>query len=50
MADAKPATSGLFIINPLAGAGGVANLFSTHPSTEERVEKLREIAAQMHSF
>ena len=50
MADAKPATSGLFIINPLAGVGGMANLFSTHPSTEERAEKLREIAAQMHSY
>lgn len=48
--DAKPATSGLFIINPLAGVGGVANLFSTHPSTEERVKELREIAAEMHSF
>lgn len=48
--DAKPATSGLFIINPLAGVGGMANLFSTHPSTEERVKKLREIAAEMHSF
>lgn len=48
--DAKPATSGLFIINPLAGVGGVANLFSTHPSMEERVKKLREIAAEMHSF
>ena len=48
--DAKPATSGRFIINPLAGVGGVANLFSTHPSTEERVKKLREIAAEMHSF
>ena len=48
--DAKPATSGLFIINPLAGVGGMANLFSTHPSTEELVKKLREIAAEMHSF
>lgn len=48
--DAKPATSGLFIINPLAGIGGMVNLFSTHPSTEERVKKLREIAAEMHSF
>lgn len=48
--DAKPATSGLFIINPLASVGGMANLFSTHPSTEERVKKLREIAAEMHSF
>lgn len=48
--DAKPATSGLFIINPLAGVGGMVNLFSTHPSTEERVKKLREIAAEIHSF
>ena len=48
--DATPAPSGRFIINPLAGVGGVANLFSTHPSTEERVKKLREIAAEMHSF
>ena len=48
--DAKPASSGLFIINPLAGVSGMANLFSTHPSTEERVKKLREIAAEMHSY
>ncbi len=48
--DAKPATSGLFIINPLSAVGGMANLFSTHPSTEERVKKLREIAAEMHSY
>lgn len=44
--NAKPATSGLFIINPLAGVRGVANLFSTHPSTEQRVEKLRKIAEE----
>lgn len=48
MRDAKPATSGLFIINPLSAVGGMANLFSTHPSTEERVMRLREIAAKMH--
>lgn len=48
--DAKPASSGLFIINPLSGVSGMANLFSTHPSTEERVKKLREIAAEMHSY
>jgi heat shock protein HtpX len=29
----------LFIINPLAG-GGADNLFSTHPSTENRVRAL----------
>ena len=33
MPYAKPASSGLFIINPLAAVGGYATLFSTHPST-----------------
>lgn len=45
---AKPETEGLFIINPLCGKGGLQNMFSTHPSTEERIEKLREIAANMN--
>ena len=31
------------IMNPLSG-GGIAGLFSTHPSTEERVDRLREMA------
>jgi heat shock protein HtpX len=35
-----PATSSLFIVNPLTGAGAVLKLFSTHPSTEERVTRL----------
>lgn len=49
MANATPASSGLFIINPLSGVRSMAaNLFSTHPSTEERIKKLREIAARMH--
>jgi len=47
---AKPTSSGLFIINPLAAVGGYATLFSTHPSTEERVKKLHEIAAQKNLF
>jgi heat shock protein HtpX len=42
--DAGPATAHLFIMNPL-GAGGVARLFSTHPPTEERVARLRAMAA-----
>ncbi len=46
--NAKPASSGLFIINPLSGVSGISSLFSTHPSTEERVKKLREIAVSMH--
>lgn len=36
----NPATSHMFIMNPLSGAS-VARLFSTHPSTEERVARLR---------
>jgi heat shock protein HtpX len=47
---AQPSSCGLFIINPLCGVKGLANLFSTHPSTEERIKKLREIAANMHSY
>ncbi|MDD5175829.1 MAG: zinc metalloprotease HtpX [Sterolibacterium sp.] len=39
-AEAHPETAQMMIINPLAG-GGIAGLFSTHPSTEERVARLR---------
>jgi heat shock protein HtpX len=35
----SPATAHLFIINPFAG-GGLATLFSTHPSTAARIERL----------
>jgi heat shock protein HtpX len=44
-AQVNPAQAHLFIVNPLQ-AGGVAGLFSTHPATEERVRRLREIAAR----
>ncbi len=37
--DATPATAHMFIMNPFSG-GGVARLFSTHPSTEERIARL----------
>jgi len=36
-----PATASLYIVNPLAGAGGMAALFSTHPPIEERIRRLR---------
>jgi heat shock protein HtpX len=39
-AEAHPATAHLFIINPLAGGRLTDNLFSTHPSTEARIEAL----------
>ena len=45
-AEANPATAHLFIINPLSGAG-MDNLFSTHPSTENRVAALEELARAM---
>jgi heat shock protein HtpX len=45
-ADANPATAHMFIINPLHG--GLSGLFSSHPSTEERIARLRAMAAQMN--
>jgi heat shock protein HtpX len=42
-AEANPATAHMFIVNPLRGRA-MDNLFSTHPSTQNRVRKLREIA------
>lgn len=39
--DASPATAHMFIVNPFAGAmRGIRSLFSTHPPTEQRVERL----------
>lgn len=37
--DANPATSHMFIVNPLSG-GGILRLFSTHPPMEERIARL----------
>ena len=42
-AEAHPATAQMMIINPLSG-GGLRGLFSTHPSTEERVARLMAMA------
>jgi heat shock protein HtpX len=43
-----PATAHLFIVNPFSGgAQRMMNLFSTHPSTEERVKRLRELRGQL---
>ena len=42
-AERNPATAQMMIINPLSG-GGLRGLFSTHPSTEERVERLLAMA------
>jgi heat shock protein HtpX len=37
--DANPATAHLFIVQPFLG-GGIMSLFSTHPSTEKRIQAL----------
>jgi heat shock protein HtpX len=42
-AEGNPATAHLFIVNPLHGQG-MDNLFSTHPSMENRIRRLREMA------
>ncbi|OPJ63731.1 zinc metalloprotease HtpX [Clostridium chromiireducens] len=39
--DVSPAASHLFIVNPLS-AKRLMNLFSTHPSTEDRVRRLQD--------
>ena len=43
-AERHPETAQMMIMNPLS-AGGLRGLFSTHPSTEERVERLLAMAA-----
>ncbi len=45
MHSGTPATAHLFIINPFGGlSGGMLRLFSTHPSTADRVARLETIA------
>ena len=43
MSEATPATSHMFIVNPLKGAS-LAKLFSTHPPMEERIARLQAMA------
>lgn len=45
MTAGSPATAHMFIINPFAGMS-MAQMFSTHPSTEARVERLEALARQ----
>ncbi len=40
--ETSPATSHLYIVNPLVG--GLAGLFRTHPDTSERIARLRSMA------
>ncbi|MBD5640955.1 MAG: zinc metalloprotease HtpX [Desulfovibrio sp.] len=46
LAHGNPSTAEIFIVTPLfARDGGIARLFSTHPPIEERISRLRELAA-----
>ncbi|MER9231383.1 zinc metalloprotease HtpX [Mesorhizobium sp. M0622] len=45
-AERSPATAHLFIINPLSGER-MDSLFSTHPSTENRIAALQRMASEM---
>ncbi|MEM8937067.1 MAG: zinc metalloprotease HtpX [Pseudomonadota bacterium] len=44
-AERHPETGQLMIINPLSGRGA-DNLFSTHPATQNRIDKLMEMAGR----
>ena len=41
--NANPATSHMFIVNPLSG-GGILKLFSTHPPIKERIARLESMS------
>jgi len=47
MREATPATSHMFIVNPLTGSS-MLKLFSTHPPMEERVARLEAMAVGRH--
>jgi heat shock protein HtpX len=41
--EANPATAHMFIIMPFGGGGVFSKLFSTHPSTADRIARLQAI-------
>ena len=45
-AEHNPATAHMFIVNPLSGRG-MDNLFTTHPSTENRIAALQQLAREL---
>jgi heat shock protein HtpX len=45
MGMGSPSTAHLFIVNPFRG--GIAGLFSTHPSMEKRIARLQELATKI---
>ncbi len=47
-AHGTPATASLFIVNPFGAVESLARWFSTHPSTNDRVRRLRALATTIH--
>ncbi len=46
--EATPETAHMFIVNPFTGKDiSFANLFRTHPTTEQRIERLEEIRREI---
>ena len=45
MQEGNPSTEQMFIVTPMYAHGGMASLFSTHTPLEERIRRLREMAA-----
>jgi heat shock protein HtpX len=46
--NGNPALSPLLIVNPLS-AEGLQSLFRTHPPTEERIQRLMQLAQQLQA-
>ena len=47
--NANNATAHMFIINPMIGIGAsLSNLFSTHPSTQDRIARLKKLSLNPH--
>jgi heat shock protein HtpX len=44
--ESSPATASLFIVSPLAGAGSLLQLFSTHPPVENRIARLMQMGSR----
>lgn len=47
MQKASRQTAHLFIVNPFSGLRGISNLFSTHPSTADRIARLAQIKGML---
>lgn len=48
-AEVSPTAAHLYIVNPLRG-GAFLSLFRTHPTTEQRIERLARVTAEMQGL